>query len=296
MNIRFDNIQAHAEIAAQMKSALATGRVAHTYLICGEDAEGIAQLAEAFAAGLQCTGEGEKPCGVCPSCRKAADDNHPDIIRIGHEKPASIGVDEVREQLVNDVAIRPYESERKVYLLAEADKLTLQAQNALLATLEEPPSYAVILLAAENPDALLPTVLSRCTRFDVAAPDDEAIRGKFSEITQRAVSLMKRSKDADVMSMIEAVRKVAAEKSEIEEYLDAITLWFRDVLLFKATRDADSLIFEDEVSAVRERAKISGYEGLNAILAAIETARERLRANVNPELTLELLFLTIKEN
>ena len=108
------------------------------------------------------------------SCRQAINGNQPDIIRVTHEKPNSISVDDIREQVNNDIVIRPYSSKYKVYIIADADKMTVQAQNALLKTIEEPPSYAVIMLLTENAEALLPTIRSRCVMMKLRNIKDPA--------------------------------------------------------------------------------------------------------------------------
>lgn len=124
-------------------------------------------MASLFAMTLQCEKHGVEPCMECPSCKKAQSQNHPDIIYVKHEKPNTISIDEIREQLINDVMIKPYSSPYKIYIIDEAQKLTLQAQNALLKTIEEPPAYAVVMLLADNPDALLPTISSRCVQLNL---------------------------------------------------------------------------------------------------------------------------------
>ena len=100
----------------------------------------------------------------------------------------------------------------------------------------------------------------------------------------------------EVYDIIEDLKKINTYKIEINDYLDLLTVWYRDVLLFKATRDADSLIFSDELNAIREKAKCSSYEGLELIIKALEKAKVRLNANVNFDMALELLLLTMKEN
>ena len=96
--------------------------------------------------------------------------------------------------------------------------------------------------------------------------------------------------------MTEAVRSASEYKTEINDYLDLMALWFRDVLLFKATRQIDGLVFAEEINDISAQAQKSSYEGLERILKALEKAKVRLKANVNFELTMELLMLTIKEN
>lgn len=105
---------------------------------------------------------GFDPCQECHSCQtRLLPGNQPDIIRVLHEKPNSISVDDIRTQINNDVAIKPYSSKYKIYIVNEAEKMTQQAQNALLKTLEEPPEYVVILLLTSNLNALLPTILEQ---------------------------------------------------------------------------------------------------------------------------------------
>ena len=151
-----------------IKNASVYGRVSHAYLFSGEPGSGKKLLSSLFATLLECRKSSENPCFACESCRKAMNMNHPDIIYVQHEKPDVITVDEIRSQVVSTVGIRPYESEYKVYIIDEAEKMNPQAQNALLKTIEEPPVYAVIMLLSSNPDALLETIRSRCVRLNLA--------------------------------------------------------------------------------------------------------------------------------
>ena len=101
---------------------------------------------------------------TCDSCKKVIGKNHPDIITVTHEKPGSISIDEVREQVVHDVDIKPYCSPYKIYIIPDAEMMTVQAQNALLKTIEEPPEYGIIILLTSNMSAILPTIQSRSRR------------------------------------------------------------------------------------------------------------------------------------
>ena len=127
-------------------------------------------MAQAFSQALLCEKQAEDACGSCHSCIQAEHETHPDIIFVRREEDPNnkdrlrktLGVQAVREQLVDDVIVKPYQSAFKVYIVPEAEKMTTEAQNAILKTLEEPPSYAVILLLVTRADALLPTIRSRC--------------------------------------------------------------------------------------------------------------------------------------
>lgn len=125
-----------------------------------------------------------RAAGKCRSCRQAESGNHPDIIRITHEKPNSISVDEIREQLVNDVQIKPYSSRYKIYIIPEAEKMTVQAQNALLKTIEEPPAYAIILFLTTNASSLLQTILSRCVVLNMKPVSDRQVKNYLMEHVQ----------------------------------------------------------------------------------------------------------------
>lgn len=326
----FNSIIGRAEVKKQLEAAVFTDRLANSYIISGEPGSGKKYIAKLFAMAVHCEHSEIRPCMECRSCRMALSGNHPDIIYITHEKPGSIGVDEVRKQLVEDVDIRPYCSKRKIYIVPDASKMTVQAQNALLKTLEQPPEYCVILLLSDNDDALLPTIRSRCVRINTGLLSDEEIReylitemlvpdyearleaafaqgnigtarnianaGDFQEKLQSSIIFLRNSRDMDAISRIDFDKKIAADKQGIYAYLQIFRVWFRDVLYFKASNDPEGLVFRNEIKSIRQRAQKSSYEGLMTIIDSLETAENRLRANVNPELVLELLFLRIGEN
>ncbi len=266
----------------------------------------------------------------CRSCKQEMNRNQPDIIRVVHEKPNTISVEEIRTQVNGDIMIKPYSSPYKIYIIDEAEKLSVQAQNALLKTIEEPPVYAVILLLTTNAGILLPTIRSRCVTLDlkpvapgvlkeylmreleipeyranictafaqgnVGKAKRLALSGEFSEMLEHAVHLVKYIQDMEVADIITDLKRIDTYKMEINDYLDILMVWYRDVLMFKATRDADHLVFSDELISIREKVKKSSYEGLESVIKALDKAKVRLNANVNFEMALELLLLTMKEN
>ena len=177
----FNNIIGHDEIIGHLKNAIDAGKISHSYIFTGEPGSGKKLLAGTFAATLQCEAGGTEPCQKCDSCKKAMGKNHPDIIMVTHEKPGTITIDEIRDQVIHDVDIRPYYSPYKIYIIADADLMTPQAQNALLKTIEEPPEYAVIMLLTNNIGGLLPTIQSRCVRLDLKVVDDGLVKKYLME-------------------------------------------------------------------------------------------------------------------
>lgn len=138
-----------------------------------------------------------------------------------------------------------------------------------------------------------------CTAFargNVGKAQRLAQSEQFAELKEHLIHLLRHLRDMEIYELTEAVRSASEYKAEIGDYLDLIALWFRDVLLFKATRQIDGLVFAEEIGDISAQAQKSSYEGLERILKALEKAKVRLKANVNFELTMELLMLTIKEN
>ena len=113
---------------------------------------------------------------MCRSCIQFESGNHPDVRYVTHEKPASIGVDDVRSQISGDIMIKPYNGRYKVYIVDDAELMTPQAQNALLKTIEEPPSYAVLIFLTSSPESLLATIRSRCVLLRMKPVDKAQIR------------------------------------------------------------------------------------------------------------------------
>ncbi len=326
----FRDIIGQEQIKEHLQNALSSKKISHAYIINGEKSSGKEFVAKVFAMALQCEKGGTEPCQECHSCRQALSANQPDIIRVSHEKPNTISVDDIRVQINNDVAIKPYSSPYKIYIVNEAEKMTPQAQNAILKTLEEPPEYAVIMLLTTNVDALLPTILSRCVVLNMKPVEDSKIlrylmeelqvpdykasvcvafaRGNvgkakalassedFENVKNEALSLLKYIQDMELYELVAAIKKISEYKFEINDYFDIMAIWYRDALLFKATNDANHLVFREDLGALRKCAQRSSYEGIETVIKALDTAKHRLDANVNFDLVMELLFLTIKEN
>lgn len=326
----FSDILGNEQVIGHLQNAIRMDKVSHAYILNAPESSGKMMIAEAFAAALQCEKGGIEPCGACHSCRQAAGHNQPDIIYVQHEKTNTISVDDIREQLNQDIAVKPYAGKYKIYIVDEAEKMNVQAQNALLKTIEEPPAYAVILLLTTNADAFLPTILSRCIRLDlkpvandrlksylmkhcsvvdyqadVCVAFSQGIVGKaialassaqFNEIRDAALQLVKRIRDIELPEMIAAVKQISEYKLDINDYFDIMMIWYRDVLLYKATADVNGLIFKDEVYEIKKQANLCSYHAIEENLEALDKAKLRLNANVNFELVIELLLLTLKES
>ena len=159
----FDEVVGQTHIIQTLKNAIIQNRIAHAYLFCGPRGTGKTSIAKIFAKTLNCTNSQDAPCGICENCKMAANGSHPDIIEI--DAASNNGVDEVRN-LIDKVKYAPMQGKYKIYIIDEVHMMTSGAFNALLKTIEEPPAHVIFIFATTEPNKVLPTIISRCQRFD----------------------------------------------------------------------------------------------------------------------------------
>ncbi|MDE6210344.1 MAG: DNA polymerase III subunit delta' [Lachnospiraceae bacterium] len=328
--VGFKDIIGQESIIAHMKNAINMNKISHAYIINGESGMGKKTIAKIFSMTLQCERGGDEPCMECHSCKQALSNNHPDIKWVSHEKVSTISVDDIREQINNDIAIKPYSGKHKIYIVDEAEKMNVAAQNALLKTIEEPPVYGNILLLTSNKEGFLQTILSRCVSLDLKPLQNEqiieyltkeekvpdyqakiianfaggnlgrAIRlatiEEFNELKDMILRQLKGLESSTVSDISGYVKEVSQFKNNISEYIDLMVAWFRDVLIFKASKDINQLIFKDEISLMEKYSIKLSYNGINEIFESADKVNTRLRANVNFELTIELMLMCIRDN
>ena len=334
---KFSDIIGQKAIIEHLYNALRTGSISHAYILSGDAGSGRKTIANIYAMALQCDDlEIEEirpktrllePCGKCISCMQAQSGNQPDIITITHSKN-SIGVEEIRRSRMRaDLQIKPYSSPHKIYLIPDAEKLTVQAQNALLKTLEEPPEYAVIILIANGLVSFLPTVLSRCVVLQTRAVEEAQIAQflqkekelpkeqaqilarfaggnpgqallltddqEFLELRDTTVDFLAHLGNADAVKVSEFASGV--EPARRADLLNFVLMWYRDVLLYFATQNAENLIFQEDIQYIIEAASMLGYEQLGQILDQVDMASRRMKSNVQADAVLEVMFLNIRQ-
>ena len=196
----FDEVVGQQPIIQTLKNAIAQNRIAHAYLFCGPRGTGKTSIAKIFAKMLNCEDESNKPCGKCINCKMVQNGSHPDIIEI--DAASNNGVDEVRN-LIDKVKYAPMQGKYKVYIIDEVHMMTTGAFNALLKTIEEPPAHVVFILATTEPNKVIPTIISRCQRFDFNKVSQKDIEKRLSivckeekiEIDPEAISLISQLAD-----------------------------------------------------------------------------------------------------
>ncbi len=326
----FADIIGHEEVLRHFKMSIEKGKVSHAYILNGEKGTGKKLVASVVAKALQCESGEADACDTCHSCVQAESGNQPDIIWVGHEKPGVISVDEVREQINRDIIVKPYSSRYKIYIIPDAHLLNPQAQNALLKTIEEPPEYAILFLLTDNIEKMLPTIVSRCVGLNMkplrevdmirymtsqlGVSEDTAYfcerfafgnLGKavrlaksenYQEIKDTTIRLLRQIYDMDMEDILASTKKLADYQLEMQDLMDIMQMWYRDVLMFKITNSTNQLVFRDEYAAMKQQSAKISYEGIDNVIKALDKMKIRLEANVNFAVAMELLLLTIKEN
>lgn len=334
----WDDLLGNEALKEQLEQTLLEGRASHAYLICGSEGMGKLTLALLLARALRCTGWGTPPCGACPNCTAyAARRFHPDVVFVEPgwnergERKKTIGVDEIREQVTAALSLRPDGPGKKVFLIPHGEKLTPQAQNALLKGLEEPPDYAVFLLLTENREAILPTVCSRMVALELSPLPEPlllaelerrtgksgaearhiaaAARGSLGRALKLAASEEFAALSAAVrgwLSRLETADAVEAMQMAEEmkpyqgspEFLDLFLAWYRDVLAaltLPEERWETVLLDGARREEVRRAAAGETIPGVFARIDAVRLAQKRLAANANFVLTMELLLRRLKK-
>ncbi len=307
--MKFSDITGSA--ADHLRSEMQSSRVVHAYLFSGPAGTGKRTLADICARALLCRGLEEKPCDGCPACKRYLSGNHPDVHRLVPEK--SIRVEEIRE-LIDALSVRAYEGGRHVVLIEEAHKMTPQAQNALLKTLETPPGDAVFFLMTDQMTSLLPTIISRCRiiRFSVLEEAD-AVRvltkhgmtgerarllsrlaqgsvGRALEMNQSEQYWKVREQVVRALGMLHAPEDVGVAALSIGEnreqaniVMDVLELCARDIMVMQ---DSDGDVIQTDIQDVLPTDRFSGAQMLQNVMEA----RKRLASNVSWQSVLEMLF------
>lgn len=325
-------------IYEHFKNAIAAGKLSHAYILHGERGMGKLNIAKEAAKAIQCesnapekTDKTGEACGQCKSCHQAESDNQPDIKYVTPAKK-TLGVDDIREQINDDALIKPYGSPYKIYIIPKSDTMTVQAQNALLKTIEEPPSYAIFILLAANTDAFLPTILSRCVMLNAKTVSEgeivNALKNKFgvgdydAKVAAsfaggnigKAEKLISSDSFKDSKNSVtdlvrdvanggmEAIAKVVKDlndykddKEGLRDYLDMVRVWFGDVLKYKSTKDVNDLVFQESLTEIKQLADHISFENLNGIMDEIYNAEGRIKSNVGFDSNMEVMLLGIKE-
>ncbi|WP_139905904.1 DNA polymerase III subunit delta' [Clostridium thermarum] len=311
--MRENEIIGHKQIREYFRNAITRGDLSHAHLIIGE--EGIGKSLLAKAAAIQILGKEEIKQYI-------------DIIEFRVPKgKKTIGVDEIRS-IIEEVSKRPYEGDKKVVILYESNRMTPQAQNAFLKTIEEPPVGVFIFLLADNGEAILDTIKSRCQihklnslhsaemeqfiskRFPELSPEESktllafanGIPGRceyfieneeFKEIRNTTAMLLMDIHKSSESKLQDYTKFLLKYKDRSDEVFDTILSFTRDIIIYKDSNKMELVVNKDKQDFILEVSENFSYNSLEQIVKAVNYARNSLSSNVNPALTFDVMLITM---
>ena len=228
----FEEVAGQEHIVRTLKNALATGKIAHAYLFAGPRGTGKTTMAKLFAKALNCEEGIGHQCNQCENCRQIIEGSHPDVLEL--DAASNNGVDEIRE-LIDKVKYGTILGRYKVYIIDEVHMLSTGAFNALLKTLEEPPEHVIFILATTEPHKILPTILSRCQRYDFNKVSEQDIKDRIRtillnedvEYVDDAIDLIVNLADGgmrDALSILEKVLAYSGNQLNVDDVLNFFAL------------------------------------------------------------------------
>lgn len=329
----FNNIKGQREVITSLENSIRSNKVGHGYIFSGPRGIGKRTVAKVFASLLLCqelskNGHELSPCGSCLCCQLVQNGTNPDL-HIVETDENSISVEEIRK-LQSDINIRPMYSKRKVYLIFDCDKMTVQAQNCLLKTLEEPPGYGVIILTSSNYDALLETIRSRSLRYNFRKNTSQEIReiledrcvdsikekdfiisysdgiigtalelaqsGEFAQIREQTLEIVQKLVKARLLDVFEVYDFFEDNKANIDTILDIMTLYYRDLLVALNSWKENILINSDKKDIILDNVSKYTINKLVRNVEIIENTRRSLKYNANYQLAVETMLMKLQED
>ncbi|HIJ86713.1 MAG TPA: DNA polymerase III subunit delta' [Desulfuromonadales bacterium] len=319
----FADIMGHDRIIEVLQRSLRSRKTAHSYLFEGVPGCGRKKTAQTLIQALFCTTLTDDACGVCPSCRRIENGNHPDI---HHIRPLpdkrDISIEQLRE-LQHILSLRPYEAPRKACIIDPAERMSVNAANSLLKTLEEPPGNALIILLTENSGMLLSTVRSRCQliRFAPLSPEHLLALLERSGMPPEAAALvapmaggsLQRALELDnealavrreavlsrirqlslnrIATVFDAAEELSGNRDATLELLDMLLSFFRDAVHLGA--GTGEIVNRSVRPAIEAIAAQRSYPRNIELLERIYATRRDVQRNANPKLALDNLFMAM---
>ena len=323
----FKDILGNEDAKKYFIKAVKDKQLSHSYIFEGPYGVGKNTFALELAKFVLCeNNEGDRPCNECKSCHMIDAGTHPDVIQI--EKDTKVTkIENIRENIIKEIDIKPYQSDYKFIIVKSADSINIQGQNAILKTIEEPPSYGIIILACENIASLLPTIKSRCivVRFNPLTTEqmegyleEKGIRGTeqevyaklaegcigvaedilqdetYMELRKESISYLQRLERGQIMEIYDLVKEITDQKESIEQILNFWLLWYRDVMVCKVAHSGD-LYYKDYQQQLLDMSYKLTYNKVSQNLEFIKSAILDIRQNIYSTFVIENLLLKLKE-
>lgn len=312
--MQFADILGHKKPLSIINAYIKGSSFCGGFIFSGPEGIGKRMVAQICAQKLNCTAKGDKPCGICDSCRKIEKLEHPDL-HIIQNGQSQIKVEDIRD-MIRQASFRPYEGAMKVFIIDNAHKLNSDAANSLLKTLEEPPGAALIILVTHKPQSIIKTIISRCKQIKfspLARAELETVliknysldkptahflsfyaEGRLGLALKLKDSLYLAEKnkifDSFVLSSKPLQRNLMEQnKEELHACLNILASWFRDIYLLKAGCPDKEIIHLDRLSDLSKITSRFSFKQLDDVMAAISDSCLYLERNINSKLILHNL-------
>jgi len=259
----FETVVGQRHIVQTLQNAIKSSKLSHAYLFCGPRGTGKTTVAKLLAKSVNCLNPEEAPCNRCDHCASIQNGTHPDVIEI--DAASNNGVDEIRD-LIEKVKYSPIQSKYKVYIVDEVHMLSQGAFNALLKTLEEPPSHVIFILATTEPHKVLPTIISRCQRYDFVRVNQRDIQLRIEDVLKQekieyepeATRLISQLADGgvrDALSILEQVIAYSGNKLNTQHVNDiyGIATTQDKIKLIEAIFDEDAALLMQEIDNINKK-------------------------------------------
>lgn len=323
----FKSVIGQKEAVEILEDEIIKDRISHAYLFSAKSGTGKSKLAFEFAKANFCQEAAADSCGSCINCRKMDHHNHPDFKVISVlEGKSSISIDQIRE-LKKEIAYKPYESEHKIYIIESAEKMSKEAANSLLKTLEEPPSFATIILLVEDSGKLLPTIVSRCQQIKLKNVAHQKIKELLIDkgLSKSRAEILSRTAAGSPGRALDALEldNYFEERKNIYDFLKDITSkntmeifqitaklsslinsdfpcfnllsdWYRDIMMIKQDY-LDAVINKDYLEELKGLSLEMTQQKIIKNLELIDKTEEYISRNVKEELSLEVLFFKLRQ-
>lgn len=321
----YNQVAGQEEIKTSLIKSINNNRVSHCYIFEGPKGMGKYELALIFAQSLLCENFSSNPCNKCSSCIKINSNNHPDLHIINKDE-TTIKREEI-DELIDSVYKKPYESNKKVYIIKNAHEMTTQAANTFLKTLEEPPGDACLILLTTNSNLLLPTIVSRCQNVKFRNVSKETIKSYLKEnyktqdeladlvveyskgILNKAVNIINGNDDilnkrVEIIKLFDKIINADSEiiyelenyfeenKDNIDEILEIVMIWIRDIMFMQNNMD-DLVINKDFKQLVKLHGQL--MEKNSDLIEKLQITSDNIKSNVNYKLAIDNMLLKIQE-
>lgn len=295
--MNFDNIIGNDNIKELLNNSIKLNNFVHSYMFVGPDGIGKSIFAKDFAKMLLCMSE-QKACNNCSSCIKFDSNNHPDFVIINSDDGKSIKINQIRI-MQEQIAEKPIISNRKVYIIDDSDLMTVEAQNCLLKTLEEPPEYAIIILVLSNENKLLNTIKSRCTKIVFHKLTNEqlllytkqnniSVNSDLLDTCNGSISnLLKLQENATLYNSLDLIINDFNSK-------DIVDIWNESDVLY-SSKDNIYALLEYMNNVFFNKLRTTNDEKYINSIKIVETTKKRLLSNANFDMCIDNLLLKIWE-